>query len=240
MNSPRHPNPFIDRELQERPRRRHAPRRRTLVRGWLALVVLVSAIQALVWLAARPALPVAAAGSGEAALAALAPGNLLPANGRRIYPYSVVPGGVLDRDELLRAEQADRLVAAHYVGFDVPAAYPVKTTARAVYVSYRKDNRIFWTRHKVRLASGETVLSDGVHEIRTRCGNRISDAAQLPVADTDPPPDAFDTPFDSTGTQAAGIARRGLPHGELPEPQPAWLMGLGLVLLAATRRLTRR
>jgi hypothetical protein len=105
-----------------------------------------------------------------------------PAVARRVYPYSIVPGGVSDRIELARAVMTDRVVAAHYAGFALDrASLRTVTTARAVYVSYRKGDQVYWTARKVTLAEGESVLSDGQNEIRARCGNRISDTPQLPV-----------------------------------------------------------
>src|SRR6185295_11668074 len=38
---------------------------------------------------------------------------------RLVYPYSVVAGGVHQRDELHRAVAQDRVVAEHYADFDV-------------------------------------------------------------------------------------------------------------------------
>jgi hypothetical protein len=129
------------------------------------------------------------------AVAAQAPGNAataLPATlrvaaqaetkqTRRVYPYSIVPGGVINRQELGHAV-VDKVVAEHYAGFDTAKA-TVKTVTRprAVYVSYRKGDKVFWTAKQLHLAVGETLLSDGRNDIRTRCGNRISDVPQLPV-----------------------------------------------------------
>lgn len=105
-----------------------------------------------------------------------------PAVARRVYPYSIVPGGVSDRIELARAVMTDRVVAAHYAGFALDrASLRTVTKARAVYVSYRKGDQVYWTARTVTLTEGESVLSDGQNEIRARCGNRISDTPQLPV-----------------------------------------------------------
>src|ERR1700733_1612989 len=37
---------------------------------------------------------------------------------RRIYRYSVIPGGVISADELRGARRIDRVVAAHYYDFE--------------------------------------------------------------------------------------------------------------------------
>jgi hypothetical protein len=83
---------------------------------------------------------------------------------RRIYPYSVVAGGVGTRAELERIIRSDKVVAAHYAAFAVDKAQPVTVAKpRAVHVSYRKGDQVYWTAKKVMLAQGETLLSDGQH-----------------------------------------------------------------------------
>ncbi len=121
------------------------------------------------------------------ALTATAPPARAAAAARPVYPLSVVAGGVVDRAELKRVVKRDAVVAAHYATFNVDAAKVVRNPKpRAVHVSYRKGDQIFWTARKVMLASNETLLSDGVNEMRTRCANRISDVAMLPVASDEP------------------------------------------------------
>lgn len=101
---------------------------------------------------------------------------------RRIYPYSVVPGGVTGASELQRIIRTDRVVAAHYASFDAARARNIVVAKpRAVHVSYRKGDQVYWTAHKVMLAPGETLLSDGRNEMRARCANRISELPQYPV-----------------------------------------------------------
>ncbi|WP_449405647.1 hypothetical protein [Massilia phosphatilytica] len=72
---------------------------------------------------------------------------------RRVYPYSIVPGGVIDRRELAHAVVADKVVAAHYAAFETArATVETVTKPRAVYVSYRKGDKVFWTSKKLQLA----------------------------------------------------------------------------------------
>jgi hypothetical protein len=138
--------------------------------------------------AAAPAGPVV-----QATLAVTAPAKAM----RRVYPFSIVPGGVTGRADLVRVLKTDRVVAEHYAGFEVARASPVTVKkARAVYVSYRKGDKVYWTANKVMLAEGETLLSDGNSAIRTRCGNRISDLPQLPVAPGEPSPQLLDTAIE--------------------------------------------
>ena len=113
---------------------------------------------------------------------------------RRVYPYSIVPGGVLNRQELTHAVAVDQVVAEHYSAFEAgKVAVRTVDKPRAVYVSYRKGDKVFWTSKKLQLAQGETLLSDGQNEIRTRCGNRISDVPQLPVEAKGPSEEELDS-----------------------------------------------
>jgi hypothetical protein len=102
---------------------------------------------------------------------------------RKIYPYSVIPGGAYSGEELALARRIDRVVADHYSDFET-GAVAVRTLPqdRYFYVSYRKSDRVYWTANKRRVPKGEMLLSNGKHLARTRCGNRLSEAPQLPVA----------------------------------------------------------
>jgi hypothetical protein len=113
---------------------------------------------------------------------------------RRLYAFSVIPGGVESSEELLSAAHNDSAVAVHYADFNMEKARVATLDHdRAVYVSYRMGSEIFWTNRKVQLHAGETLITDGTHEARTRCGNRVSDVPQTPVAPGKQPAlDAFD------------------------------------------------
>jgi hypothetical protein len=107
---------------------------------------------------------------------------------RRIYPFSVIPGGVFSPAELREVLEKDAAAAAHYAGFDVNRAELIRLEKpHSAYVSFRYGNRIFWTTHKVMLAKDEALLSDGSHLIRTRCGNRISFTREEPVIPAEEP-----------------------------------------------------
>ncbi len=145
------------------------------------------------------------AGASYGAAMAPAASSPAPAAGqgaaRRIYPFSIIPGGVADKDELARVIRTDAVVAAHYAGFDVANARAVTvTTPRAVYVSYRKGDQVYWTKKKLMLAPGETLLSDGRNEMRARCANRISDVPMYPVEANGP----TETELDSFVTEDGG------------------------------------
>lgn len=106
---------------------------------------------------------------------------------RPLLPYSVIPGGAADVAELNSAIAHDPLVAIHYAVFDLAKTHVVRLDRdRAVYVSYRLGDRVYWTRKKLMLFKGETVLTDGEHQARTRCGNRLSETPEVPTSSRSP------------------------------------------------------
>lgn len=121
---------------------------------------------------------------------------------RKVYRYSIVPGGVRDAKELKWAAEHDPVVAAHYAGFDYDHARVVRLTlARTVYVSYRIGNKVYWTAHRVGLKKGETVITDGKITARTRCANRVEELPQQATSQSEPPAAKFDEPVPpATGT----------------------------------------
>jgi hypothetical protein len=127
----------------------------------------------------------------------LTPIPVLGKTDRVLYPYSVIPGGVRNSAELRNAAAHDDTVAQHYADFNLGNAHVVQLReARAVFVSYRMGGRIFWTKNRLRLPAGETVVTDGEHMARTRCGNRLSDVPIGPVLNTEPMLEAMEVPAD--------------------------------------------
>ena len=154
---------------------------------------------------------------------------------RRIYPYSIIPGGVSDKEELARVLEADAVVAAHYAGFDVANARAVTVTApRAVYVSYRKGDQVYWTKKKLMLAPGETLLTDGKNEMRARCANRISDVPMFPVEANGPSESELDSFVVDDGGGLMAVAAAVPAADDLPMGTPfettSFPYGAGLLL----------
>jgi hypothetical protein len=114
------------------------------------------------------------------------------------YNYSVIPGGARDAQELARAIQTDEVVADHYRDVDPSTMHPQKVSVeRMAHVSYRINDRVFWTKKPVRIYEGETILTNGETEIRARCGNAISMAPLLPTSDDEPESTEFDALTDT-------------------------------------------
>lgn len=121
---------------------------------------------------------------------------------RAVYPYSVIPGGVRNAAELSDAIAHDPVVAAHYSDFRIPNLQVVQLDrARLLHVSYRIGDHVYWTKVRMNLAKGETVLTDGVLMARSRCGNLaadvIPDTTQPSTLFTEPTEEALDTPVNS-------------------------------------------
>jgi hypothetical protein len=114
---------------------------------------------------------------------------------RAVFPYSVIPGGVRDASELRSAAAKDPVVAEHYSNFRIARAHTIRLDRpTAMFVSYRINNHVYWTRNRMTIPAGETLISDGESYARVRCGNRLSPIAALPVSIAEPPAEKLDTP----------------------------------------------
>jgi hypothetical protein len=141
-------------------------------------------------------------------------------NERPVYPYSVIQGGVLSREELLEQISNDQVVAGHYARFETDRARIVRAEeTRFMHVAYRLRNRVYWTVKKIKIPKGETLITDGKDFARTRCGNRVSVEPMEPVEEKEEPAiETFDTPTlvrleepDLPGFAEHGIEFRNLP-----------------------------
>ncbi len=152
-----------------------------------------------------------------------------------VYPYSVIPGGVRDADDLRRATQHDRLVWQHYLNFQYEHARLVRATeAREVYLSYRLRNHIYWTRKRMRLHPGELLLTDGKITARTRCGNQVSEVPKAEVSEEEPSEDVLDRPVARLEAPAlpmrSSLITPALPGADPLAPQgPQTLTGGGFI-----------
>jgi hypothetical protein len=109
---------------------------------------------------------------------------------RKAYRFSVVNGGIYSSAELVFARRTDPVVGAHYAQFGKNVVFRVTTKNLYSYVSYRKNNCIYWSRTRHRIPKGELLLTDGEHLARTRCGNQLSDSPQKPTASGSEPTEA--------------------------------------------------
>jgi hypothetical protein len=115
---------------------------------------------------------------------------------RKIYPYSVVPGGASTLAEAKRA-MSDPAVKDHYAAVDIKKLRQETLKADMFgYLSYRVGDKIYWTAKQVRIKAGETVYTDGTQIIRGRCLNCYSQNFMLPTRPREPSEQTFDTSVD--------------------------------------------
>jgi len=129
-------------------------------------------------------------------------------NERYVYPYSVIPGGVQSREELVSVIGSDQVVAEHYARFAASEASIIRAAeTQYMHVAYRLRNKVYWTSKKIKISKGETLITDGKDIARTRCGNRVSAVPLEPVSEEEPSLETFDVPV---------LARVEVPELETP------------------------
>lgn len=141
----------------------------------------------------------------------------------KVYPYSIIAGGVHNKQQFEEAMRTDPVAAAHYADFNAAKFHIVKLQhAEAEYVSFRVGDNVYWTSHKVLLRKGSELISDGTHLGRTRCGNRISRTPRLPNYNHEPSARELNTPvvpavatkaFYAAAPMIPGVSR---PVGSIP------------------------
>jgi hypothetical protein len=146
---------------------------------------------------------------------------------RPAFRHSVVPRGAYTADEVAAAMSRDRVVATHYSGVNLQELRAERQPeVLPVYMSYRIGDEIFWTKQKVGLKQGETILTDGVNHIRARCGNRVAFAPMEPTADDEPDDMEFDVLTDDSEVVVPVDTERlpqpvaGIPFVSIPGPSP--------------------
>jgi PEP-CTERM motif len=141
-----------------------------------------------------------------------------PSPGRVIYPNSVIRGGVRNPEEFKAALLKDSVVAAHFSDFSCPKSRIVELKAdKAAYVSYRINDKVYWTKKKVKLAKGEKLVTDGANYARARCGNRISEVSQAPTSAEEPAYAFLDTPIPTEDKDPLLLGGIPKPAGASPD-----------------------
>jgi len=147
--------------------------------------------------------------------------NISSAN-RAVYPYSVIPGGADSSEELRQAADTDPVVAEHYSDFEIAKVRRITlNTPQLAYISYRVGNSVYWTRHKLILAKGEALLTDGRSMARVRCGNRISVSPVKPNLLAEPSVEDFDAPVFPPSLSTPYLAASSIPPAGFPPASSA-------------------
>jgi hypothetical protein len=105
----------------------------------------------------------------------------------RVYPYSLIPGGVERAEEFQAYRAVDKVLASHYNGIGNNLIRTTLSSEKWLYASYRVADEIYWTKNRIAVHQGEAVLTDGSNLVRARCGNRLSEKPRLPVRKFEPP-----------------------------------------------------
>ncbi len=112
---------------------------------------------------------------------------------RKIYKYSVVPGGVESPEELAEARRNDPVVAANFADFGTHTYITHLQQDMYVYVAYRVGNKVYYTKKKHKVCKGEEIITDGKNSARTRCANRITKVFKAPnIVFNEPKPPELD------------------------------------------------
>jgi len=115
---------------------------------------------------------------------------------RKVYPYSIVPGGAKTVREA-KTEMSDPSVKNHYAAIDLNKLRQVTLSTDLVgYVSYRYGDQIYWTAKKIHLKAGEMAYTDGTHVVRGRCLNCYSAYPMMPTRPGEPSQKVMDTPVE--------------------------------------------
>ncbi|MGH9395312.1 MAG: hypothetical protein ACRD18_00460 [Terriglobia bacterium] len=156
----------------------------------------------------------------------------------QIFPYSIVAGGVHNKQQFDEAMRTDPVAAAHYSNFNAAKFHLVKLQhAEEAYVSFRVGDNVYWTSHKVTLRKGETLISDGGRLGRTRCGNRVSETPRLPIYNHEPSAKELDTAAQPKVETAAFTAESPIVPGPIALPITALIPNHPLLPGPGPRRL---
>ena len=142
---------------------------------------------------------------------------------RLVYPYSIIPGGIHTLADLKLAVANDPVVARQFEGFNFQKARLVQVAQKeSMFVSYRIGQKVYWTRKKIALHPGETLVTDGNITARTRCGNRIAKTPIDTGSPLEPPEEAFNQPY-------AALIADPAPDPAQADPGPAPLLPTSVV-----------
>ncbi|HEX5227891.1 MAG TPA: PEP-CTERM sorting domain-containing protein [Bryobacteraceae bacterium] len=115
---------------------------------------------------------------------------------RKVYPYSLVPGGAQNVREAKLA-MSDASVKVNYASFRMDQLHEEKLTRdMRGYVSYRWGDAIYWTAKPITLHAGETIFTDGTNIARGRCLNCYSALPMQPIRPHEPTEKALDVAIE--------------------------------------------
>ena len=136
---------------------------------------------------------------------------------KRVYEYSLIPGGVEDAATFRMLRASDKVLLQHFRNIGDQLVSTTLKHDKWMYTSYRVGNSIYWTKNRVLVPAGEPLLTDGKAQVRSRCGNRLSDSPHRPVQ-------AFQPPAVTTNRFAVEVAMA-MPPMLTPEVEAPFIPG---------------
>jgi hypothetical protein len=150
----------------------------------------------LSYASSNSAVPLPESKAGESLDYPSQPSSFTRGEHRLVYPYSIIPGGIKTLADLKLAMTDDPVVARQFQGFNFQDARLIQVGQKqSMFVSYRIGQKVYWTRRKLPLHPGETLVTDGNITARTRCGNRVAKAPLDTGSPLEPPEEAFNQPY---------------------------------------------
>lgn len=112
----------------------------------------------------------------------------------RHFRYSLIPGGVNSIEEFRTLVANDLLLATEFKNFNWSKAHIITVNKdTCFYMTFRRDDKIRYTKSCVPVKAGELGITDGTVTVLMRCGNTVSWSPQEPSDDL--PPTLLVTPI---------------------------------------------
>jgi hypothetical protein len=150
----------------------------------------------------------------------------------RFFGHMMVPAGLHNLYDLERASPL-------YPGFQIEKAqFTTLKYGMFAYVSYRLNNKTYYTKHVRFILAGEPIVTDGMMIMLQRCGNIIVNAAPPElVREDDPidvyPPVSLNIPVDALTAPIIGDVVGPPPVVRGQFSQSPWMTPYGVVVASA-------
>lgn len=112
---------------------------------------------------------------------------------RKVYPHSLIPGGVRGIYELRLRIQSDPILSRYYEGFSWADARSCMLPTGRYFVSVRSESEITWSKTPIE-RGGQNCITDGTRTILTKCGNEVLVSQETTDENQDFPPYEIEAP----------------------------------------------
>src|SRR5262249_41011193 len=105
-----------------------------------------------------------------------------PVNNSISGNFPVIPGGVSSAKDFCARAEANPVLKKYIAGFNCTVAYETTLASDiTVFMTFRKGDRILWSRHGILVHKGERLITDGTRSFLVRCANEIQFTPQTPT-----------------------------------------------------------